>query len=54
MYTTSEQRKTQLNSSAGVKMDRSKELAEARIKFHMEPDELIALVKEIRHSMRGT
>ena len=37
----------------GVKMDRiKKELAEARIKFHMEPDELIALVKEIRHSMR--
>jgi RNA polymerase primary sigma factor len=37
----------------GVKMDRiQKELAEARIKFHMEPDELIALVKEIRHSMR--
>ena len=37
----------------GVKMDRiKKELAEARIKFHMEPDDLIALVKEIRHSMR--
>ena len=37
----------------GVKMDRiKKELAETRIKFHMEPDELISLVKEIRHSMR--
>ena len=37
----------------GVKIDRiKKELSEARIKFHMEPDELISLVKEIRHSMR--
>jgi RNA polymerase primary sigma factor len=37
----------------GVKMDRiKKELALTREKFHMEPDELIQLVKDIRHSMR--
>jgi len=37
----------------GIKMDRiKKELAEAREKFHMEPAELIQLVKNIRHSMR--
>jgi len=37
----------------GIKMDRiKKELAEAREKFHMEPAELIQLVKDIRHSMR--
>ena len=37
----------------GIKMDRiKKELTEAREKFHMEPDELIQLVKDIRHSMR--
>jgi len=37
----------------GVKMDRiKKDLKEAREKFHMEPSDLISLVKEIRHSMR--
>ncbi len=37
----------------GIKMDRiKKELTEARAKFHMEPAELIQLVKDIRHSMR--
>jgi len=37
----------------GIKMDRiKKELAEAREKFHMEPAELIQLVKDIRYSMR--
>ena len=39
----------------GVKMDQiKKELAEARIKFHMEPDELIALVKNPSFHARGT
>jgi len=37
----------------GVKMDRVKqELEEARTKFHMAPDELIALIKELRLFMR--
>ena len=37
----------------GIKMDRiKKELSEAKVKFHMEPAELIQLVKDIRHSMR--
>ena len=37
----------------GVKIDRiKKELTDARLKFHMEPAELIQLVKDIRHSMR--
>ena len=37
----------------GIKMDRIKEeLTDARAKFHMEPAELIQLVKDIRHSMR--
>ena len=37
----------------GIKMDRiKKELTDARAKFHMEPAELIQLVKDIRHSMR--
>ena len=37
----------------GIKMERiKKELTEARARFHMEPDELIQLVKDIRHSMR--
>ena len=37
----------------GIKMDRiKKELSHAREKFHMEPNELIQLVKDIRHSMR--
>ena len=37
----------------GVKMDRiKKELVEARERFHMDPPELIQLVKNIRHSMR--
>ncbi len=37
----------------GIKMDRiKKELTEARVKFYMEPAELIQLVKDIRHSMR--
>jgi RNA polymerase primary sigma factor len=37
----------------GIKIDRiKKELTDARLKFHMEPAELIQLVKDIRHSMR--
>lgn len=37
----------------GIKMDRiKKEVSEARVRFHMEPDELIQLVKDIRFSMR--
>ena len=37
----------------GIKMDRiKKELTDARAKFHMEPAELIQLVKDIRQSMR--
>ena len=37
----------------GIKMDRiKKEVSEARERFHMEPDELIQLVKDIRFSMR--
>ncbi len=37
----------------GIKMERiKKELSEARERFHMEPDELIQLVKSIRHEMR--
>jgi RNA polymerase primary sigma factor len=37
----------------GIKMERiKKELTEARARFHMEPAELIQLVKDIRHSMR--
>ena len=37
----------------GVKMDRvKKELEDARTKFQMAPDELIALIKELRHFMR--
>ena len=37
----------------GVKMDRvKKELEDARTKFQMPPEELIALIKELRHFMR--
>ncbi len=37
----------------GIKMEQiKKELAEAREKFHMDPVELIAMVKEVRHLMR--
>jgi len=37
----------------GVKMDRvKKELEEARTKFQMDPNELISLIRELRHFMR--